>query len=97
MDGGLLIIGAVLLLIIGAAWMTLYWRIIDPWLRKLLGRALRVNIYLGEQNIWQINDESVDTLNWRNLFVRPLQIVSLMTMGLLPLVIVIIILVSIFS
>ncbi|MBL8163022.1 MAG: hypothetical protein JNJ61_13640 [Anaerolineae bacterium] len=97
MDGGLLIIGAVLLLIIGAAWMTLYWRVIDPWLRKLLGRALRVNIYLGEQNIWQINDESVDTLNWRNLFVRPLQIVSLMTMGLLPLVIVIIILVSVFS
>lgn len=96
MDSELLIIGALLLLIIGGAWMTLYWRVIDPWLRKLLGRALRVTIYLGEQNIWQINDESVDTLNWRNLFVRPLQIIALMTMGLLPLVIVIIILVSVF-
>lgn len=97
MDGSVIFtlgIGAVVLVITGGAWMALYWRILDPFLRRVLGRALGVQIYLGEQNIWQINDDSVDSVDWRNLLVRPIQIISLMMGALIPLVVTIIVLVA---
>jgi len=97
MDGSVIFtlgIGAVVLFITGGLWMALYWRILDPFLRRTLGRALGVQIYLGEQNIWQINDDSVDSVDWRNLLVRPIQIISLMMGALIPLVVTIIVLVA---
>lgn len=98
MDGSLtLLIAAGLMLVVGIFWMTFYWRVVDPWLRKLLGKALGVTIRMGEQNIWQINDGGVDDVNWRNLFVRPLQIVALMAAGLVPLVVVVAVMVRVFG
>ncbi|MBZ0280135.1 MAG: hypothetical protein K8L97_05310 [Anaerolineae bacterium] len=96
-DSGTLLIAAALMLVIGVFWMGVYWRIVDPLLRKLLGKLLGVKIHMGEQNIWQINDGGVDDVNWRNLFVRPLQIVALMTAGLIPLVVVVVIMVKVFG
>lgn len=95
MDGYLLLIGAVLMLVFGAFWMTLFWRVIDPWLRRVLGRLLRVNIHLGQQNIWQMELESEDSTNWRNILIRPIQMLALMTAGLIPLVATVIVLVAI--
>jgi hypothetical protein len=83
---GILLVGAALLLVIGAVWLRLYFRFVDPWLRRLLGRALGVTIYLGEENIWQINDDPVDSLKPQNLLVRPLQIVALLFAAMLPLI-----------
>jgi|GEM_PF-2739257 hypothetical protein len=97
MDGSAIFtlgVGAVVLFLTGGAWMALYWRILDPRLRQLLGRLLGVQIYLGEQNIWQINDDSVDSVDWRNMLVRPIQIISLMMGALIPLVVTIIVLVA---
>jgi len=96
-EGGTLLIAAGSMFVFGIFWMTIYWRTVDPLLRKWLGKVLGVNIHLGEQNIWQINDGGVDDVNWRNLFVRPLQIVALMTAGLIPLVLVVAIMVKIFG
>ncbi|NWG15178.1 MAG: hypothetical protein HXY41_00950 [Chloroflexi bacterium] len=87
-DGGMaLLFGGVILLAVGAVTMRIYWQVVDPWLRRSLGRLLGCTIYLGEQNIWQINEESVDSLNPRNLIVRPAQILSLMTAALVPLLV----------
>lgn len=97
MDGSVVFtlgIGAVVLFLTGGAWMAVYWRVLDPWLRRVLGRLLGVEIHLGEQNIWQINDDSVDSVDWRNLLVRPIQIISLMMGALIPLVVTIIVLVA---
>ncbi len=86
-SASILLVGAALLLIIGGIWLRLYFRYIDPWLRRVLGRALGVTIHLGEENIWQINDDPVDSLNARNVLVRPLQIVALLFAAMLPLLV----------
>ncbi|MBI5668618.1 MAG: hypothetical protein HZC41_11485 [Chloroflexi bacterium] len=86
-SASILLVGAVLLLVIGGVWLRLYFRYVDPWLRRVLGRALGVTIRMGEENIWQINDEPVDSLKPHNLLVRPLQIVSLLFAAILPLVV----------
>lgn len=95
MDQSLLIIGAALLLVIGGVWLRLYFRYVDPWLRRVLGRALGVTIRLGEENIWQINDDPVDSLKPPNLLVRPLQIVALLFAAMLPLIVTMAILITI--
>lgn len=88
MDNGATLLTAVgILLIVGLIWMALFIRVIDPWLRRLLGRLLGVSIHLGEQNLWQINDEGVDDINWRNLFVRPLQMIAWLAAILIPVVV----------
>ena len=86
-SSSILLVGAALLLIIGGIWLRLYFRFVDPWLRRLIGRALGVTITLGEENIWQINDDPVDSLKPHNLMVRPLQIVSLLFAAMLPLLV----------
>lgn len=86
-SASILLIGAALLLIIGGIWLRLYFRFVDPWLRRVIGRALGVSITLGEENIWQINDDPVDSLKPHNLLVRPLQIVALLFAAMLPLIV----------
>lgn len=96
-SANILLVGAALLLVIGGIWLRLYFRYVDPWLRRRLGQALGVTIHLSEENIWQINDEPVDSLNVRNVLVRPLQIVALLFAAMLPLIVTMAILVSISS
>lgn len=86
-DAGNLVLGVVIFFLIGALWMRLFWRVLDPWSRKALGRVLGVHIHLGETSIWQINQEPVDSTNWRNIIVRPAQMILLMTGGLVPFVV----------
>lgn len=90
----LIVLFLILLFPIAGLWMRLYWRVIDPAARKVLGRMLGVEINLGEQSIWQINMESVDSMNWRNLFVRPLQMIFLMLGGLVPLLLAVVIVIA---
>lgn len=85
----------ILLFPIAGLWMRLYWQVIDPVARKLLGRILGAEIHLGEQSIWQINLESVDSMNWRNLFVRPLQMIFLMLGGMVPLLLAVVIVIAV--
>jgi hypothetical protein len=85
-DGANLILGVLIFFGIGALWMIFYWRVLDPWARRILGQALGVHINLGQSSIWQINQESVDSTNWRNLIVRPVQMLLLMMGGLVPFV-----------
>ncbi|HEX2906597.1 MAG TPA: hypothetical protein VHO69_07050 [Phototrophicaceae bacterium] len=92
-NGSLLLVGAAIFFIVGALWMRIYFRFIEPALRCGLGRLLGVTIYLGEENIWQINDESVDSLNPRNVIIRPLQVVALLFAAMLPLVVTMVVLV----
>jgi hypothetical protein len=91
----LIVIFLILLFPIAGLWMRLYWRVIDPAVRKLLGRLLGVEVNLGEQSIWQINLEPVDSMNWRNLFVRPLQMIFLMLGGLIPLLLAVVIVIAV--
>ena len=93
-SASILLVGVALLLVIGALWLRLYFRFVDPWLRRIIGRVLGVTIYLGEENIWQINDDPVDSLNPRNVLVRPLQIVALLFAAMLPLILTMAILVA---
>lgn len=92
-----LITTAVLFLMIGALWMTFFWRVLDPVLRRGLGKLLGVSIHRGEQHIWQINDEPLESTNWRNIFVRPIQMIAMMSAGLIPLVITLIIVLKMFG
>ena len=92
-----LLIGLVLFFIIGALWMRFFWKVLDPWMRKVLGRILKTNIHLGEQSIWQMNLESEDSLNWRNIFIRPIQMVAWMSAGLIPLFITLVIILKVFG
>lgn len=86
-DTGNLVVGVAIFFLVGALWMRFFWRVLDPWSRKAVGRTLGVHIHLGESNIWQINQEPVDSTNWRNIFVRPVQMILLMMGGLVPFVV----------
>src|SRR5262245_50366986 len=94
-SASVLLVGAALLLVIGGIWLRLYFRFVEPWLRRVLGRVLGVTIYMSEEKIWQINDEPVDSTNPRNMLVRPAQMVALLFAALVPLIVTMIILVAI--
>jgi hypothetical protein len=83
------VLGLLLALSFTIVWIGLYWRVMDPLVRRLLGKLLGITINLGEQRIWQINQEPVDSLNWRNIFVRPAQMLAMMFVLLVPMVMII--------
>ncbi|MBI1279692.1 MAG: hypothetical protein GC179_16310 [Anaerolineaceae bacterium] len=82
-----LVIGGVVFLLIGGGWMLFYWRVIDPLLRRILGRLLRADINRGEQQIWVVNQESEDSVSWRAAIIRPIQLMSMMAAGVFALLI----------
>ena len=82
-----LIIGAIAFFLIGGGWMLFYWRVVDPLLRRLLGRLLRADINRGDQHIWVANQESEDSISWRAAVIRPLQMLSMMGAGVFALLI----------
>ncbi len=82
-----LIIGAVAFFLIGGGWMLFYWRVVDPLLRRVLGRLLQADINRGDQHIWVANQESEDSISWRAAIIRPLQMLSMMGAGVFALLI----------
>ena len=82
-----LIIGAIAFFLIGGGWMLLYWRVVDPLLRRVLGRLIRADISRGDQHIWVANQESEDSLSWRAAIIRPIQMLSMMSAGMFALLI----------
>lgn len=80
-----IVIGTIVLFLIGGGWMLFYWRVIDPLLRRVLGRLLHADIYRGEQQIWVVNQESEDSVSWRAAVVRPIQLMSMMAAGVFAL------------
>ncbi len=82
-----LVIGAAAFFLIGGGWMLFYWRVIDPFIRKVLGRLLRADISRGEQQIWVANLESEDSVSWRAAIIRPVQMLFMMGAGVVALLI----------
>ena len=82
-----LIIGGLAFFIIGGGWMMFYWRVIDPLLRRMIGRLVGATINRGEQQIWVVNQESEDSISWRAAIVRPIQLLSMMSAGVFALLI----------
>jgi hypothetical protein len=82
-----LVIGALAFFIIGGGWMLFYWRVIDPFLRRMIGRLVGASINRGEQQIWVVNQESEDSISWRAAIIRPIQMLSMMTAGIFALLI----------
>lgn len=82
-----LVIGGLAFLLIGGGWMLFYWRVIDPLLRRILGRVLRADINRGDQQIWVVNQESEDSISWRAAVIRPIQLMSMMAAGVFALLI----------
>ena len=82
-----LIIGGLAFLLIGGGWMFIYWRVIDPLLRRLVGRMVGATINRGEQFIWVVNQESEDSISWRAAIIRPIQMASMFAAGMVALVI----------
>ncbi len=65
--------------------MLFYWRVVDPLLRRAVGRLVGATINRGEQHIWVVNQESEDSISWRASVVRPIQMMSMMTAGVFAL------------
>jgi hypothetical protein len=82
-----LIIGAAAFFLIGGGWMLFYWRVVDPLLRRLLGRLLGADINRGEQQIWVVKNESEDSISWRAAIIRPVQMLCMMGAGVFALLI----------
>jgi len=82
-----LVIGALAFFLIGGGWMLFYWRVIDPLLRRMLGRLLRADINRGDQQIWVVNQESEDSISWRAAVIRPIQLMSMLAAGTFALLI----------
>ena len=82
-----LIVGGLAFFLIGGGWMLFYWRVIDPFLRRILGRLVGATINRGEQQIWVVNQESEDSISWRAAIIRPIQMLSMMSAGVFALLI----------
>ncbi len=82
-----LIIGGLAFFLIGGGWMLFYWRVVDPFLRRMIGRLVGATINRGEQQIWVVNLESEDSISWRAAVIRPIQMLSMMTAGVIALLI----------
>lgn len=72
-----LIIMAITFLTVGGLWMALYWRVLEPALRRVFGKMIGATVNRGEQGIWVVNNEPEDSLNWRTALIRPLQMLCL--------------------
>ena len=70
-----LIIMALTFLTVGGAWMLVYWRVLEPALRRGIGKLIGAPVLRGEQGIWVVQNEAEDSLNWRTMLIRPLQMV----------------------
>lgn len=66
--------------------MWFYWRVIDPFVRRVLGRIIGATINRGEQQIWVVNQESEDSITWRAAIVRPVQMLSMFVAGMVALI-----------
>ena len=82
-----LVIGGLAFFLIGGAWMLFYWRVVDPLLRRIIGRLVGATINRGEQQIWVVNQESEDSISWRAAIIRPVQMLSMFAAGMVALVI----------
>ena len=82
-----LVIGALVFFLVGGGWMLFYWRVVDPWLRRVLGRIVGATINRGDQQIWVVNNESEDSISWRAAIIRPIQMLSMMAAGVFALLI----------
>ena len=82
-----LVIGGLAFFLIGGGWMLFYWRVIDPLLRRIIGRLVGATINRGEQHIWVANQESEDSISWRASIIRPIQMLSMFAAGMVALVI----------
>ena len=82
-----LVIGGLAFFLIGGGWMLFYWRVIDPFLRRIIGRLVGATINRGEQHIWIANQESEDSISWRAAIIRPIQMLSMMGAGVFALLI----------
>ena len=82
-----LVIGGLAFLLIGGGWMLFYWRVVDPLLRRAVGRLVGATINRGEQQIWVVNQESEESISWRAAIVRPIQLMSMMGAGVFALLI----------
>jgi len=82
-----LIIGGLVFFVIGGGWMLFYWRVVDPFLRRMIGRLVGATINRGEQQIWVVNQESEDSISWRAAIIRPVQLLSMMGAGVFALLI----------
>ena len=80
-----LIIGGLAFFIIGGGWMLFYWRVVDPLLRRIIGRLVGATINRGEQQIWVVNLESEDSISWRAAIIRPVQMLSMLAAGVFAL------------
>ena len=65
--------------------MLFYWRVLDPLIRRVVGRLVGATINRGEQQIWVVNQESEDSISWRASVVRPIQMMSMMAAGVFAL------------
>lgn len=82
-----LILGVIAFVLIGGAWMMFYWRIVDPFLRRILGWMMGVTINRGDQQIWVADEEAEDSMSWRAVIIRPMQMISMFAAGLIALTI----------
>jgi len=82
-----LIIGLLAFVVLGGLWLTFYWRVVDPWLRRVVGRMVRATINRGEQNIWVANMESEESDSWRAFIIRAIQIASIFMAAMVALMI----------
>ena len=82
-----LILGALAFVLIGGGWMWLYWRVLDPFLRRVLGRIVGATINRGDQQIWIADQESEDSISWRAAIIRPVQMISMFAAGMFALII----------
>ncbi len=82
-----LFLGAAAFFLIGGGWLVFYFRVVEPWLRRVIGRMIGATINHGEQQIWIVNQESEDSLSWQTMVIRPLQMVFMMAAGMLALMI----------
>ncbi|MEZ4669899.1 MAG: hypothetical protein R3E39_18495 [Anaerolineae bacterium] len=72
-----LVIMAASFLTVGGLWMLLYWRFVEPAVRRGIGTLIGAAVLRGDQGIWVVQDEAEDSLNWRTMLIRPLQMVCL--------------------
>ncbi len=68
----------------GILTLGLYWRFLDPWLRKALGGLMRVEITLGEHHTWEIDGESETSTSWRMMVLRPVQMLTMVFAIIVP-------------
>jgi len=82
-----LVIGGLAFFLIGGGWMIFYWRVVEPLLRRIVGRLVGATINRGEQHIWIANNESEDSISWRAAIIRPIQMLSMFAAGMVALII----------